>query len=783
MLRELNAPDRYVGYQLLKMIELYGAQSLPLGEFRLISIHPLAPGQNSQTTLTCSLGRFSRSDYNSASLEDPGDNSRVWPGAGEFDWENLGLFQPRSKVKPGRPTPLVRSATESQSDLSDKYLALSYVWGPPTPTRTVVINGSEVHIGANLHAALVRLRESDWVRKGIKVWADAISINQGDLTEKGGHIGTMNQVYAEAWQVIIWLGPQTDHTPKAYGAITWLAREIGTDAKMQEFVSQHEVGSRYHVTTNSIKAEPGFVWLGPVYLALRDFFANTYWHRLWILQELAMSREDAPVLWGEYTITLRDMHTAAKLIEAYEERLGSRISSTSEIFDPMQSYIVSNDRQLGNPHGRPDRLWRRLLHIMDVRAHQNERQQYPARRETVISTIELARKSGATDSRDKVFGLLGISSISQLTDITPDYYANIKDVFTSFTEELISRGDLTMLRLIHGEVGGVRVKWTGKTFFSKQYRGASAEWVNEDDVPEEVSSGRGKYLTVAPPCPHELPSWTMCLICSPAPFMYLPKEYKADAGLTGSKEGDDRREGEVLRVSGVFIDTVATLSAFNLSEADTSYPHNSTDPNPTPNAYDDLPGLRDALWHTIVADSVGDGSEDAPAGWDVLLNPKLWAAASPYSPRTIGLEFSLATFMMRNKHLRLGGHELHDVIFGGGSGKLKQARAALDGLVTQRRKDAAEALLTEARLRAANVLAWRRLVGTRRGRIGLSVAAARDGDSIAVLKGCGMPMVLRPAGEGLWKVVGECYVHGVMKGEVAEWVRRGEAEMTGISLG
>lgn len=58
----------------------------------------------------------------------------------------------------------------------------------------------------------------------------------------------------------------------------------------------------------------------------------------------------------------------------------------------------------------------------------------------------------------------------------------------------------------------------------------------------------------------------------------------------------------------------------------------------------------------------------------------------------------------------------------------------------------------------------RRFAMTSRGYYGLVPAKATPGDQIAILKGANYPFVLRAQGQS-WKLVGECYVHGVMNGE------------------
>lgn len=47
----------------------------------------------------------------------------------------------------------------------------------------------------------------------------------------------------------------------------------------------------------------------------------------------------------------------------------------------------------------------------------------------------------------------------------------------------------------------------------------------------------------------------------------------------------------------------------------------------------------------------------------------------------------------------------------------------------------------------------------------LGPEALREGDAIVVLRGGRTPFVLRGTGEGRWRLLGECYVHGIMNGE------------------
>lgn len=54
---------------------------------------------------------------------------------------------------------------------------------------------------------------------------------------------------------------------------------------------------------------------------------------------------------------------------------------------------------------------------------------------------------------------------------------------------------------------------------------------------------------------------------------------------------------------------------------------------------------------------------------------------------------------------------------------------------------------------------------TTKGYIGLVPKSTRAGDEICIILGCQTPLVLRSDGRGNRKIVGQCYVHGIMEGE------------------
>jgi hypothetical protein len=63
---------------------------------------------------------------------------------------------------------------------------------------------------------------------------------------------------------------------------------------------------------------------------------------------------------------------------------------------------------------------------------------------------------------------------------------------------------------------------------------------------------------------------------------------------------------------------------------------------------------------------------------------------------------------------------------------------------------------------------------TRSGMFGLGPTGMRADDVVVVLHGSSVPFVLRPAEDGLWRLVGECYIYDVNEGRaVREWKEQG----------
>jgi hypothetical protein len=81
--------------------------------------------------------------------------------------------------------------SELDVDIVDHYTALSYVWGSTRELKTIFINGHPLKVTSNLKDALQALREPSRV---VRVWADAICINQADIEERNRQVRMMESI-------------------------------------------------------------------------------------------------------------------------------------------------------------------------------------------------------------------------------------------------------------------------------------------------------------------------------------------------------------------------------------------------------------------------------------------------------------------------------------------------------------------------------------------------------------------------------------------------------------
>lgn len=105
------------------------------------------------------------------------------------------------------------------------YEALSYVWGDSKKPHTISIGGYNLHVTANLCAALLHLRDQLIERI---LWVDAICIDQDSTEERAEQVQLMAKIYCKTNRVIVWLGEAAAGGDRALNAIRIAADKEST---------------------------------------------------------------------------------------------------------------------------------------------------------------------------------------------------------------------------------------------------------------------------------------------------------------------------------------------------------------------------------------------------------------------------------------------------------------------------------------------------------------------------------------------------------------------------
>lgn len=117
-----------------------------------------------------------------------------------------GLIQCHCRIL--RLLPATFNAESTASSPSAPFKALSYEWGSPGGvSHTILIDRKIFKVRRNLHDFLLAYRNRHSRRPSrLPLWIDAISIDQGNVTERNHQLSLMKEIYTQADCVIVWLG-------------------------------------------------------------------------------------------------------------------------------------------------------------------------------------------------------------------------------------------------------------------------------------------------------------------------------------------------------------------------------------------------------------------------------------------------------------------------------------------------------------------------------------------------------------------------------------------------
>lgn len=310
--------------------------------------------------------------------------------------ESIRVLVLHPPLPSGTPTDNAASTNNNPADIrcsienirfgERRYDALSYCWGGTVMSREIMIDSAPVSVTESLYTALVTVRD-DIVP--VRIWADAVCINQADATEKKHQIPLMRDIYTRADNVWIWLGES--HPQDEY--------EGGVE--FAEFLEEASY-------TDRTPHENQYVWGFPSedvppptddrWARFFAIFCRPWFSRLWIIQEVVLAKN--PIfLCGRSQITWDRLMRAF----VYTGLLG--IQGMAKGVVPI--HVLRNCRNLHSA-GTPLLLAKLLVRTEGFKA---------------------------TDPRDKIYGILGLAEADDPVhrSITPSYEIATEDLYRNVT--------------------------------------------------------------------------------------------------------------------------------------------------------------------------------------------------------------------------------------------------------------------------------------------------------------------------------------------------------------
>jgi hypothetical protein len=188
-------------------------------------------------------------------------------------------------------------------DSPPAYRAISYMWGDPSITMPILVDGKSFSVRSNLWNFLSQMQEEGC---SDVLWIDALSINQQDIAERSQQVSLMGQIYSKAAMVHVWLGPENDLnlvSMQILGVTDWSASVHETpettslpqlSQKGRETLEKAGLGLAMQGWGSAFKDLPPYPISRPFFedeflAPVLEFFNQDYWSRMWIIQEVVLA--------------------------------------------------------------------------------------------------------------------------------------------------------------------------------------------------------------------------------------------------------------------------------------------------------------------------------------------------------------------------------------------------------------------------------------------------------------------------------------------------------------
>jgi len=272
----------------------------------------------------------------------------------------------------------------------------------------------------------------------LRLWIDALCINQQDLHERSQQVGRMRNIYSRATSLLIW--PQDTSTSISHTkAVAEFAHDIHNTVRpcldgiigWDDVVSQITSDGFLHPRLQSIER-------------FRQIITQRWFRRMWIIQEVATATGHATALLGFYPVQWRFL---THIVFACCREM-SNSDSALRIMFLGDAKCLSILQQL-------EREYKELKQKSELSQETGLPIKVPERLRQLL--LQTGGHFKATEPHDYLYALLGLLGTNDIPqEIYPDYSMPFEQVFHNYAIYLIKNTRDISFLISHGrEITGV----------------------------------------------------------------------------------------------------------------------------------------------------------------------------------------------------------------------------------------------------------------------------------------------------------------------------------------
>lgn len=371
------------------------------------------------------------------------------------------------------------------------YEALSYTWGKASETEMMLLDGWPFQATGSLESALTRLRYEDKARL---LWVDALCINQADLKERSEQVALMGEIYSRTQQCLIWLGKLDDVAWSTSGPLlnSSSSNRSGPSALERAATTPiifHNDDRDHGLLQHHFPAQPSFELATESWTTFRSILqspdaGNDILRAFLFLRHMAEGRHIAqfPLLEVDDAGRLRASPDWAPCVHALLDILlrpwWRRMWIVQEtvlppkatihlgnISAPFSMFEAAVENWLAHSRGCCSNIvselpenarikfqvsWKWLLRVSDFKRRSAEQKMDGKLTYSFSELANIFQNRQATDPRDKIYGLLSLlpEEWKSTDSLRPDYTLPVSQVYTRAASRMIEvDGTLDVLAL------------------------------------------------------------------------------------------------------------------------------------------------------------------------------------------------------------------------------------------------------------------------------------------------------------------------------------------------